>query len=273
MRIVNAFGQVQGAMSWFIDSYASLATWNAQVERLATFQRAIVAARAAAARGARRQEGPSGDLVLDDLTLSVPDGETLLQDASLTLRRGEATLISGRSGSGKSTLFRAFAGIWPFSAGRIERPAGSTLFLPQRPYIPLGTLRHAVTYPGAETGFDDFAVRAALTDAGLGRLAGELDVDLPWAQRLSPGEQQRLAIARALLLRPDWLFLDEATASLDPEAQSDLYARLKQRLPATSIVSIAHRGAVGAFHERRLVLNREPGEPGRLLEDRVTASE
>ena len=262
MRITNAFGQVQGAMSWFIDSYATLASWNAQVERLATFQRAILAARAAAAEAAVVRTSPTGDLVLRDLTLSLPGGERLLGNANATLRRGEAVLISGRSGSGKSTLFRALAGIWPFSSGAVERPAGSSLFLPQRPYIPLGTLRHAVTYPAAEP-LPDAAIRAALADAGLGYLVPELDCDMQWAQRLSGGEQQRLAIARALLLRPDWLFLDEATASLDEEAQAALHARLREQLPATTIVSIAHREALAAFHERRIAFRESPGAPGR----------
>jgi putative ATP-binding cassette transporter len=176
-------------------------------------------------------------------------------------------VITGRSGSGKSTLFRALAGIWPFGSGRVHRPAGATtLFLPQRPYIPLGTLRHAVTYPSAVSAYDDDAVRDALRTAGLAHMEPRLDDEDLWAQQLSGGEQQRLALARALLAKPDWLFLDEATASLDPEAEAQLYATLKQRLPHTTFVSIAHRPVVTGLHERHLVFERPADGPGRLVE-------
>ncbi len=150
-------------------------------------------------------------------------------------------MIRGRSGAGKSTLFRALAGIWPFGTGTVERPAGKILFLPQRPYIPLGTLRRALCYPAAPDAYSDAEARAALEDAGLASLIPELDMETPWAQRLSGGEQQRLALARALITRPDWLFLDEATASLDPAAEAELYHILRERLPQTTLVSILHR--------------------------------
>jgi putative ATP-binding cassette transporter len=165
-------------------------------------------------------------------------------------------VITGKSGSGKSTLFRALAGIWPYGSGTVERPAGTALFLPQKPYFPLGTLRRALSYPAAVDGCPDDAVRAALTDAGLASLAPELDVDAAWSQRLSGGEQQRLALARALLTRPDWLFLDEATANLDPEGQADLYRVLHERLPQTSLVSISHAPEVASLHNRELMLRR-----------------
>jgi putative ATP-binding cassette transporter len=267
-RTASAFGQVQGAMSWFVSSYASLAAYWATVERLATFHRAIVAARAASGEGvAAGAAAPSAEgLSLADATITLPDGAPLLVQQSLTLNRGESVVIGGRSGSGKSTLFRAIAGIWPFGSGTLTPPAGRRLFLPQRPYIPLGTLRHAIAYPEAESGFDDASMIAALTASGLGSFAGRLDEDANWAQTLSGGEQQRLAIARALLIKPDWLFLDEATASLDPESERALYLLLKRELPATTIVSIAHRESVAAFHDRHLRIER-PGEaPGRLAE-------
>jgi len=178
--------------------------------------------------------------------------------------KGQSTVISGRSGSGKSTLFRALAGIWPYGGGAIERPPGQYLFLPQRPYIPLGTLRHALSYPSSDSSFSDDALRQALDNAGLSPLSSHLDDDQPWTQRLSGGEQQRLAVARALLLRPDWLFMDEATASLDPEAEAELYATLRQQLPDTTIISIAHRPAVAAFHDTAQVFRRNPGQSGRL---------
>src|SRR6185437_10694495 len=164
-----------------------------------------------------------------------------------------------------STLFRALAGIWPFGSGRVERPAGRSLFLPQRPYIPLGTLRHVVSYPSDVEAHEPTEVVQALEDVGLPQFVAHLDEESNWAQRLSGGEQQRVAIARALLAKPDWLFLDEATASLDPESEAQLYRALKQRLPRTTIVSIAHRPAVAAFHDQRMVFRREEGRPGTLV--------
>jgi putative ATP-binding cassette transporter len=161
--------------------------------------------------------------------------------------------VTGPSGAGKSTLFRALAGIWPYGRGKIRVPRGArVLFLPQKPYIPIAPLRDAVAYPGHAGEFADSAVRAALADVGLDALAGRLDERENWSMRLSGGEQQRLAIARALLHAPDWLFLDEATASLDDAAERRCYELLTTRLPRTAIVSIAHRPTVAAFHARRV---------------------
>lgn len=269
-QTVGAFSRVQGALSWFIESYATLADYRATTERLATFGRAIDSARADAALG--RSVGvtdaasASPDLVLDGVTLSLPDGATLLDRVHLDFPRGRNTVISGRSGTGKSTLFRAIAGIWPFAQGTIRRPSGTSLFLPQRPYIPLGTLRHAVCYPAAPGDFDSARVEAALRDAGLGVLAEALDDDAPWGQRLSGGEQQRLAVARALLLRPDWLFLDEATANLDPESEATLLHTLRERLPDTTMVSITHRPGAAEAGDRLVQFSRAAGEQGRLEE-------
>ena len=262
-QTADAFGQVQGAMSWFVTAYTSLASWRATVERLATFERAIAEARAADGRLDRVVTPEFG---LDDATLALPNGQVLVEHADLTLRQGQSVIVTGRSGSGKSTLFRALAGIWPFGGGTIRRAEGSNLFLPQRPYFPLGTLRHAVTYPAASTAYPEAAVRDAIDAVGLAQLLPRLDEEDAWGQRLSGGEQQRLAIARALLAKPDWLFLDEATASLDPESETRLYALLKERLPATTVVSIAHRPEVAAFHDRHLVLDRPIDGPGRFRE-------
>ncbi len=263
-RTAGAFARVQGSLSWFIESYPDLASWRATVARLAGFRRAIDVARGLADQGTRLRPGAGDGIAATDLTLALPDGTPLLAYSGVLFPKGQSTAISGRSGSGKSTLFRALAGIWPYGGGSVERPPGRYLFLPQRPYIPLGTLRHILTYPSADSSLPDDAIRHALADAGLAPLAPHLDDDQPWAQRLSGGEQQRLAVARAFLLRPDWLFMDEATANLDPEAEAELYTKLRQQLPDTTIISIAHRPAVAALHDTAQVFRRPPGQPGTL---------
>jgi putative ATP-binding cassette transporter len=262
MQITSAFSNVQSALSWFVNNYSGLATWRATVGRLGTFNRALIAARLAS-DGLRVEPG-GAELALEDATLRLPDGTVLLDKTRIAFPPGEATVISGPSGAGKSTLFRALAGIWPFAEGRLRRPTGTYLFLPQRPYIPLGTLRRALAYPGDPAAHTEAELREALEEVGLGRLTGELDRVENWSLRLSGGEQQRLAIARALLARPDFLFLDEATASLDPAAEEALYGALHRRLPGTTIVSIAHRESVARQHRHRLVLDRRPGAPARI---------
>jgi putative ATP-binding cassette transporter len=264
-QTVEAFGQVLDSLSWVVNSYSSLAQWRSIVERLATFQRAIVAAREASREGITVDTAGDDAMRLEGLTVTLPDDTPLLQDAALTLLAGTATVISGPSGSGKSTLFRAMAGIWPFGHGHVHQPSGRCLFLPQRPYLPLGSLRHLVCYPDPPGQHTHEEISQALRDAGLPGLVDHQNDDEQWAQRLSGGEQQRVALARALLVKPDWLFLDEATASLDPEAEAHLYQTLKERLPRTTIVSIAHQTSVAAFHERRLLLERAEGHPGELV--------
>lgn len=264
-QTAGAFGRVQDSLSWFVNVYATLAQWRAIVERLTTFHRAIVVARAANASGRLRIDPtPDGAVRLSDLTLELPNGTKLLEDVDLSFAPGTSVVVTGRTGSGKSTLFRAIAGIWPFAKGHVERPVEKCLFMPQRPYIPLGTLRQVVTYPHPPESFTDAEVRRALEDAGLPGLTSHLDEDPNWPQVLSGGEQQRVAVARALLDRPEWLFLDEATASLDPESEADVYRTLRERLPRTTIISIAHRPSVAALHDKRFTLRREDGLPGRL---------
>ncbi len=259
VQISQVFGEVQGAFSWFADSFTTLAMWRATVGRLATFDRAVTAARGAEAAGFGIRTGSDG-YRLRDIALALPDGSRLGTPLNATLTPGIDTLISGPSGAGKSTLFRTLAGIWPFATGELEGPPGSSLFLPQRPYLPIGTLRHALCYPNPEDTVAPEAVQRALEDADLAELVPELDIpDENWVLRLSGGEQQRLALARALLARPDWLFLDEATASLDPESEGRMLAMLKRRLPGTTIVSIAHNPAVAAFFRQHLVLGGEDG--------------
>jgi putative ATP-binding cassette transporter len=254
-QIASAFGQVQSSLSWFVNNYSTLASWKASVDRLLTFHRALEEA-------AAEQRRPGGiDVQPDDaravraehLDLALPNGRVLLADAALAIEPGARLLIAGPSGAGKSTLFRALAGIWPYGRGTVRVPRGArVLFLPQKPYIPIASLRDAVAYPGAPGTFDDATVRSALADVGLAGLADRLDERENWSMRLSGGEQQRLAIARALLHAPDWLFLDEATASLDEASERKLYEVLAARLPRAAIVSIAHRPTVAPFHARRV---------------------
>ncbi len=268
MQTAGAFGQVQGAMSWFVSSYVQLATWRAIVERLATFHRAIEKARAETHGGFDPAVSPDGDVRLNDVTMMLPDGTKLLEGADLLLTRGHSVIVTGRSGSGKTTLFRVLAGIWPFGSGSVRIPERS-FFLPQRPYMPLGTLRHAITYPNPVDAFSEQDMLQVLRDVGLPLLCDRLEYDDNWPMRLSMGEQQRLGFARAILAKPDWIFLDEATASVDPEAEAELYGILKARLPDATLVSIAHRTSVAAFHERRLTLSRTAGESGALAASAV----
>ncbi len=262
MQISNAFGRVQDALSWVISAYASLAEWKATVDRLITFRRALVSVRAEGAHAGLTVAGNGIEAVaLRDVTLSLPNGTALLSNVDAKLERGERVLVSGPSGSGKSTLFRAIAGLWPFGAGRIERPDTSEcLFLPQKPYLPIGTLRGALSYPASEGAFSDDVLRARLEACHLGHLAGRLDEVAHWEQRLSPGEQQRIAFARALLHAPQWLFMDEASSALDSDMEGQLYALLERELPETTWVSIAHRAAIEKFHRRRLAIR----DDGRL---------
>ncbi|MSQ62349.1 MAG: ABC transporter ATP-binding protein/permease [Betaproteobacteria bacterium] len=253
-QIASAFGQVQGALSWFINAYGSFANWKATVDRLTGFAEALEHARVEADRlDGDRMEGAPAVLALEALELTLPQGKPLLAKTTLLLKQGESVLVTGPSGAGKSTLFRAIAGIWPYWKGKISLPKGATLlFLPQRPYLPIGTLKYATCYPAVEVGISDDAVREALAAVGLAHVAGDLARDENWAQLLSGGEQQRLAIARALINRPDWLFMDEPTAALPDDAQAALYRLLKEKLPATTLVSIGHREELAQIHTRRL---------------------
>jgi putative ATP-binding cassette transporter len=260
MQTAEAFGSVQGALSYFVSFYRSMAEWRAVVARLDGFEASIAsAAKLAADSGSiATAAGTAGEIGLRQLLLKLPNGTPLVSADHLNLRAGEATLVTGPSGAGKSTLFRAIAGVWPYGTGTVEIPAGAALMmLPQRPYFPIGSLHAAVVYPGEATSFDAERVREVLALVGLPQLAPRLDEDAHWNRMLSLGEQQRLGMARALLHAPTYLFLDEATASLDEPSEAALYRLLEEKLPATTIVSIGHRSTLAAFHQHNIALVRD----------------
>jgi putative ATP-binding cassette transporter len=263
MQIASAFGQVQGALSWFVSAYASLATWKATTDRLLTFDDALAALRADPGRMLHTTPGAAP--ALHDVRLETPRGTPIVGPVTLKIAPGDRVLLTGPSGSGKSTLFRALAGIWPHGSGRVEQPTGALLFLPQKPYLPIGTLRATVSYPATADAFDDARIVQALRDCRLPALCTRLDEETAWDRQLSPGEQQRLAVARALLNQPRWLFLDEATAALDEATGTALYALLMARLPDAAVVSIAHDPSVARFHRRRVHLS--PAEGGSRLSE------
>ena len=273
MQTVGAFNQVQDALSFFVVSYKEIADWCAVVERLAGFERVLERMRLAAALGdgVRHVDGDDTRLTVEDVDLHLPDGRPLVTHVNLSLLRGDSVLLGGASGSGKSTLFRAIAGIWPFGRGEIRAsPRARVLFLPQRPYLPIGTLRSVVSYPMPAAGVDDATLREALEAVDLGGLAGRLDEAGHWALQLSPGEQQRIAFARALVQKPDWLFLDEATAAVDEVTEARLYRLVRDRLPGTTLFSVGHRATLRPFHARRLVVERTGNGPASIVDEATT---
>jgi vitamin B12/bleomycin/antimicrobial peptide transport system ATP-binding/permease protein len=257
MQAVTAFGVVRQALSWFITNYARIADWKASANRLVELEARLQALEAPAAATAPHIQhliSAAPSLAVHSLTLARPaGGGALTLPFDWAAAPGERWLVSGPSGLGKTTLLRAVAGIWPDGQGQVLRPQGArVMLLPQRAYFPLGSLREALAYPLNSAQFDDAAMREVLHDAGLPALAEELDGDARWANRLSPGELQRLGFARVWLQRPDVLFLDEATSALDEAHESHVYQRLLERLPAAAIVSVAHRATVARFHNRHL---------------------
>jgi putative ATP-binding cassette transporter len=256
-QTADAFAQVQIALSWFVDTYPRLAEWKAGVDRLTSFSEAMVRAKQAAEHTAfetSAQEKP--ELTLRDVEVRLPNGVLLLKDVDLTIRHGESVLLRGPSGSGKTTLFRVLAGLWPFGKGRIGLPRDArVLFLPQKPYLPIGTLREVLSYPEAPDHYTDEACREVLEACRLGHLVPRLEDSSNWSLALSGGEQQRLAFARTLLYRPTWLFLDEASSALDEPTERRMYELLAERLPGATIISVAHRPSVEALHGRQLVID------------------
>lgn len=246
-QTASAFGRVEGALTFFISYYTSLAGFGAVLNRLAGFDAAIEAAQTPGGFVVAHKEAPG----LRDAVIRLPDGRVLLDKVDLVLERGKNVLVTGASGSGKSTLFRALSGLWPYGSGEVDLPADKMMLLPQKPYLPVGPLRDAAAYPAEPEKYGDEAIKAALVDAQLPHLADKLDESDQWGQRLSGGEQQRLAIARALLAKPEWLLLDEATAALDEDTEAAIYRMLAERLPQTTLVSIGHRATLNAWHSER----------------------
>jgi putative ATP-binding cassette transporter len=273
MQTASAFSSVQGALSFFVLTYSQLAEWTAVIQRLAGFNAATDAARTLRENqpiAPVRDPAVTG-IALNDVVLNLPTGARLTAANGIAFAPHQDVLVRGPSGSGKSTLFRAIAGVWPFGRGKIALPKDARIMvLPQRPYFPTGTLADAITYPAGAGTYSEAELSGALNAVGLKELATRLAEEGHWNRTLSIGEQQRLAIARAILQAPDFLFLDEATASLDEPAEAAMYELLRSRLKDTTIVSIGHRSTLKAFHDRGLTMTPE-GEIHRLTDETVKA--
>jgi vitamin B12/bleomycin/antimicrobial peptide transport system ATP-binding/permease protein len=257
MQIGDAFISVQNSLSFIINAYTEIAAWQAVTQRLSTFDRHIqeIADQARAPQQIAIIHGGAG-LAVEALDLDLLDGTRLLQGVEFAVEPGQALLIAGPTGVGKSTLMRAIAGLWPWGSGRVRLGAGRHMFLPQRPYLPLGTLGDALRYPELAEGGDPTRLAAMLETVGLGRFVDALEENDNWAQRLSLGEQQRLAFARVLLAAPSVVFLDEATAALDEPAEAALYGLLRGAPWRPTVVSVGHRSTMRAFHDRTLDIAR-----------------
>ena len=259
IQITSAFNHVQDSLSFIVDAYTEIAEYQAVVQRLSGFREKMdeIAAERISARPIEIERGGSG-VAVETLDLNLPDGQPLRQDIALAASPAKPLLITGPSGVGKSTLLRAIAGLWPFGRGRVRVGDGSALFLPQRPYLPLGTLGDALVYPRAATELPRQSLAEALRAVGLPQLIDRLDEEGNWAQRLSIGEQQRLAFARVLLARPEIVFLDEATSALDEAAEMSLYRLLREAAWRPTIVSVGHHGTLRRFHDMIVDLAPSP---------------
>ena len=269
MQIAQAFSQVQSALSFFVSAYSSIADWKAVLDRLTGFEESIGWAQGLDETAPQVEfvSGGAGTLHVEELAVGLPSGKEIVRLTDFAIQPGERVLVTGPSGSGKTSLFRALGGVWPFGTGTVRVPKGaSVLVLPQRPYLPLGSLRGALAYPGGQGTFTEQEIDTVLDAVGLGDLRGQLDTTAYWADKLSGGEQQRLSIARALLQKPQWLFLDEATSAMDEASEATLYRLLIEKLPDTAIVSIGHRSSLAQFHERFFHLSPEDGGHHRLAE-------
>lgn len=254
MQTISAFGRVQDALSYFVESYDSIAQYVAVIRRLGGFAGHMEEAEALAP-SFDFTKNTSNALQLWQMDIVLPDGRQLAEKLSIAVPAGKRLLISGGSGAGKSTLLRAIAGIWPYGTGEISLPTGwRTMFLPQRPYLPLGSLRRAIYYPQPVPENTDDNLTGLLERFGLQNLAGQLDAVDDWSRILSLGEQQRLAFIRILLLRPDIVFLDESTSALDEPREAQAYEILHQLLPQMAVVSVGHRSSLLNCHDKQLVL-------------------
>jgi putative ATP-binding cassette transporter len=269
-QLTGAFARVQSNFNFFINSYETIAQWWAITRRLDGFQRGIAHARSL--RESQREiystERADDALHVEDLALFRPDGRALLSPFGFTVRPGESVLITGPSGSGKSTILRAIVGLWPYERGRVLQPRDfDFMVMPQKPNLPIGSLRAALAYPLEPALLDDESCQRALALVELSALAPRLDEEAHWGQVLSGGEQQRVALARVFLRRPAWLFLDEATSAIDEQAELAFYHRLRAALPGLTYVTIAHRASLRNVHARHLRIVETPGGEFALREN------
>lgn len=256
LQTSSAFGRVQDSLSFFIESYPLLAEWKSVVDRLTGFTGNMKKVGELSGSGAAISQASDQTLAVSGLNIKLPDGRSLLSELNLSLAVGESLLIAGPSGSGKSTLLRALSGLWPYAQGDISLPKNQTfLFLPQKSYLPLGTLREVVLYPGTKQDVSDEEIYAAMSLCKLDWLKGQLDKVEEWSHVLSLGEQQRIAFARALIHKPEWLFMDEATSALDEPTERALYMLISQRLHNTAMISVGHRGTLNSYHKKKLTLD------------------
>lgn len=256
MQVASAFGRVQDSLSYFVDMYSSIAQWQAVVMRLTYFGRHMHEVSQQAERFHVERFAAADVVEVSNMQINLPDGKPLLENISFTLHPGHNVLIKGVSGSGKSTLLRAISGIWPFVDGKIFLPERDNLmFIPQKPYLPLGTLRAALNYPGNKP-IDDTELIYLMDLCQIGYLKDKLDLEADWSHVLSVGEQQRLAFVRAHIQQPQWLFLDEATSALDEDTEATMYSLLQERLQQTTVVSVGHRSTLNKYHELVLRLNK-----------------
>jgi vitamin B12/bleomycin/antimicrobial peptide transport system ATP-binding/permease protein len=264
MQVVAAFGAVQGALVWFVDNSVRLAEWFASAARVLELTTALEELDQATAMGGEGEitiePGDDDAIHIDQLSIADRAGRTVIADTSITIRKGEKVLVAGESGAGKSTLIRALAGLWPWGNGTIRLPQDQRVaFVPQRPYLPLGTLRAAVSYPADGEGFSDKEIHVAMKRCGLSYLIKRLDdEDMRWDQTLSGGERQRVAFCRLVLQRPEIIIMDEATSALDEESQVSLLSLLHEDLRDATVISVGHRSGIEEFHDRKIILERRP---------------
>jgi putative ATP-binding cassette transporter len=274
MMVVGAFNQVQQALRFFVDHFPKFADWRSALGRIGSFYRSADELLLLTGNESCIEVGthPEGFLAFERLSVALADGSIIIDDATAEVRSGERVLIQGASGSGKSTLFRAIAGLWPWGSGRISTPPeADMMFLSQRPYLPLGSLRAALCYPKSPDDLAPEQIEAALERCGLGEYRDLLDQQERWDRRLSLGQQQRVAFTRVLLHRPPWIFMDEATSALDEESQADMLSLFEVELSGTTILSIAHRPGVERFHTRVMQIRKTPD--GAILEPVAAASQ